>query len=464
MKRIDSSFLGVLLVLVGALWACSSEPEPVQEGVFIQNATLIDGTGGAPREGANIWIRGNRIEAIGVDLEPPRGATVVDATGKFVVPGLIDTHIHLDAPIAYQISPEEREQIIEHNGTSLLYNGVTTVLNLSSTEEWIWARRAAQREGRIVSPRIYAMGRSFAPEGGWGSQHGGALKDAEAARQRAADYIARGTDGFKIVIEDGLADKSGLVPLIPDDMLEAVAEAAAADDVPVYVHAINLREYRKAVSIRPRAIVHGLEERVPEGDPLFQDMADNNVAVIPTVSLFEAFLHYDKRPGGFDDPVLMGTVPTFLLERMRRPDFMEEEHARFQKIAGDAIYDWVAEKIPIFKENITKMHEAGVKQGIGTDAGGRVGWNFQGYNTPWEMKLFVECGFSPMETLVAATRVGAELIGAQDELGTIEAGKLADLLILDANPLEDIENVRRIELIVRDGQVHPRADFAYKAS
>ena len=463
MIRIGSSFLGVLLV-VGAFGACSSEPEPLQEGVFIQNATLIDGTGGAPQEGANIWIRDNRIEAIGSDLEAPRGATVVDATGKYVVPGLIDTHIHLDAVIAYQISPEEREQIIEHNGTSLLYNGVTTVLNLSSNEEWIWARREAQRQGRIVSPRIYAMGSSFTPAGGWGSQHGGAIKDADHGRQRVADYLALDTDGFKVIIEDGLGDKAGKVPVISQEVLEAVAEAAAADGVPVYLHAINLEEYRKAVSIRPRAIVHGLEERVPEGDPLFQDMVDNNVAVIPTASLFEAFLHYDERPGGFDDPVLKGTVPTFLLERMRSPEFMEEEHARFQAIAGDAIYEWVAEKIPIFRENVTRMHEAGVKQGIGTDAGGRVGWNFQGYNTPWEMKIFVECGFTAMETLEAATRVGAEIIGVEDELGTVEAGKLADLLILDANPLDDIENIRAIHLIVRDGHVHPRADFAYKAS
>ncbi len=298
MKGISSISLGGLLVLVGALTGCSSEPEPVQEGVFIQNATLIDGTGGAPQTGANIWIRGNRIEAIGADLEPPRGATVLDATGKFVVPGLIDTHIHLDQPVAYQISPEEREQIIEHNGKALLYNGVTTVLNLSSTEEWIWALRAAQREGSIVSPRIYAMGRSFAPEGGWGAQHGGALKDAEAARQRAADYIARGTDGFKVIIEDGLADRSGLVPLIPDDMLEAIAEAAEAANVPVYVHAINLEEYRKAVSIRPRAIVHGLEDPIPEGDSLLQEMVANEIADIPTISLFEAFLGYDERPGG----------------------------------------------------------------------------------------------------------------------------------------------------------------------
>ncbi len=143
---------------------------------------------------------------------------------------------------------------------------------------------------------------------------------------------------------------------------------------------------------------------------------------------------------------------------------MKEETVRFQQVAGDAIYEWVAEKIPVFRENITKMHEAGVKLAVGTDAGGRVGYNFQGYNTPWEIKILVECGLSPMEALVAATRSGAEVIGVDDELGTIEPGKLADLLILDASPLDDIENIRAIELIIRDGQVHPRADFAYKTS
>ena len=457
MKSVSAILLGGLLVIAG----CSAEPP--QEGVFIQNATLIDGTGAAPQTGANIWIRKNQIEAIGTDLEPPRGATVIDATGKFVVPGLIDAHIHLDAPIAYQISPEEREQIIEHNGNALLYNGVTTVLNVSSDEEWIWARRAAQREGRLISPRIYAMGRAFIPEGGWGDHLGRTLKDAEAARQRALDYVAKGTDGFKVVIEDGIADRSGTVPLMPDDMLEAIVEVAEAEDVPIYVHAINLEEYKKAVSIRPRGIVHGLEDPIPEGDPILQEMVDNNIIIIPTVSLFEAFLRYDERPDGFDDPILVSSVPTFLLERMRRADFMAEENARFQQIAGEDIYQWVAAKIPVFKENVTKMHQAGVKLAVGTDGGGRVGYNFQGYNTPWEVQLFVECGLSPMEALVAATRIGAKAIGVEDKLGTVEAGKWADLLILNADPLKDIRNIREIDLIIRDGQVHSRSDFAYRS-
>jgi imidazolonepropionase-like amidohydrolase len=107
------------------------------------------------------------------------------------------------------------------------------------------------------------------------------------------------------------------------------------------------------------------------------------------------------------------------------------------------------------------MHEAGVKLATGTDAGGPVGYNFQGYNTPWELELFVECGMSPMEALVAGTRNGAEVIGVQDRLGTLEPGKWADLLILEADPLENIRNVRKIESVIQAGKVHDRDAFAY---
>ena len=109
------------------------------------------------------------------------------------------------------------------------------------------------------------------------------------------------------------------------------------------------------------------------------------------------------------------------------------------------------------------MHPAGVQLATGTDAGGPVGFNFQGYNTPWELKIFVEAGLTPLEAIVAATRNGAEVIGVADQLGTIEQGKLADLLILSANPLENIENIRQIEWVMQGGIMHPRTHFAYKA-
>ena len=91
-----------------------------------------------------------------------------------------------------------------------------------------------------------------------------------------------------------------------------------------------------------------------------------------------------------------------------------------------------------------------------------MGFNFQGYNLPWEVKLFVQAGMTPMEALVAATHNGAMVIGVEDQLGTVEAGKLADLLILSDDPLDDIENIRKIETVVYKGKAYPRSEFAYQ--
>jgi imidazolonepropionase-like amidohydrolase len=124
-------------------------------------------------------------------------------------------------------------------------------------------------------------------------------------------------------------------------------------------------------------------------------------------------------------------------------------------------YAWARRAVPIFKANTGKMRSAGVKLAVGTDAGGPVGYNFQGYNTPREVELLVEAGLSPMEALVAATRTGAEVIGVANEVGTIEPGKRADLLLLAANPLDDIRNLRRIETVVQAGQVYARERFAW---
>jgi imidazolonepropionase-like amidohydrolase len=431
--------------------------------VLITNATVIDGTGAAPRRGVSVLIAGEKIAALMPTIDAPAGARILDGTGKFVVPGLIDVHAHLDFPMVFQLTPAEREAVVAHNPRAFLYNGVTTVLNLSAQEEWIWKQRDDQRAGRVISPRIFAMGRSFTPVGGWGSRHGGALATVDDARAQARRYVARRTDGFKIVIEDGLGG-SGTYNVMREDMLAAIAEEARAADVPMFVHAINLDEFRAAVAVSPRAIVHGLEDPLPDDDPLLSQLVSRRIYVVPTISLFESFNSLDGRPERFEDPVLKASLPGFLWERMRRPDFMAVEKQRFGEVAKMDAYRWAARSLPIFKANTIKMHRAGVRIAVGTDAGGTVGYNFQGYNTPRELELLVESGLTPMAALVAATRTGAEVIGVQDTLGTVEAGKLADLLILSADPLANIGNVRQIETIIQGGVVYPRRAFAFGAT
>jgi imidazolonepropionase-like amidohydrolase len=431
--------------------------------VLIRNITLIDGTGDAPQAGVDLLLSGDKIVAVGKAIKQPASALVIDGSGKYVMPGLIDTHVHFQFPVVFQINEEEKQSIRSHTPSAFLYNGVTTVLNVSSNAEWIWAIRKNQRAGYLVGPRVYALGHAFSPEGGWGSRHGGTLTDPASARNKVLEYIAADTDGLKIIIEDGLGEGSGLYNEMSEDMLQAIVDVARQKNVPMFIHAIGLPEYHRAAKARPRAIIHGLEDELPEDDSLIDELVANKIAVVPTLSLFKSFLGADPHAGKeLDHPVLQASVPTFLLKRMRRADFMKMERERFTKVARMKVYDWARKSNPVFCDNLRKMHKAGVKIGVGTDAGGTVGFNYQGYNTPWEVKNLVECGLSPMAALVAATRNGAEIIGVDDQLGTIEVGKQADLLILSSNPLDNIENIRQIEWIIQGGTVHPRSDFAYK--
>jgi imidazolonepropionase-like amidohydrolase len=426
--------------------------------IVVRGATLIDGNGGAPRSNVDIVVRDDRILAIGPRQQVPRGTIEIDARGAWVVPGLIDVHVHLDAPMVFQISDEERARILAHTPKAFLYNGVTTILNVSSPPEWIFDLRSRQRDGRLLAPRIFATGRSITPDGGWGSRHGGALTDAASARAAVKSFIDMKADAIKIIIEDGLG-RSGTYKEMSDEMLRAAADEASRAKTPIVVHAVNLEEYRRALSIGPRAIIHGLEDPIPPGDSLVSDLVKANVFVAPTLSLWESFNSFEQHPERFDDPVLHGSVLPFLLSSMRKAEYRAVEKKRFLEVARMDAYTWADARMKVFMANTTAMHRAGVKVAVGTDAGGPVGYNFQGYNTVREMELLVEAGLSPMDVMVAATRTGAELIGVADRLGTLAPGKLADFLVLEADPLADIRNVRRVRTVVQGGVAHRRSEF-----
>jgi len=426
--------------------------------LVVRGATLIDGNGGAPRRNVEIVVRDDRILAIGAGQKVPHGSIEIDARGAWVVPGLIDVHVHLDAPMVFQISDEERARVLAHTPKAFLYNGVTTILNVSSPPEWIFDLRAKQREGRLLAPRIFATGRSITPDGGWGSRHGGALTDAASARAMVKRFIDMKADAIKIIIEDGLG-RSGTYTEMSDEMLRAVADEASRAKTPIVVHAVNLEEYRRALSIGPRAIIHGLEDPIPSSDSLVSDLVRAGVFVAPTLSLWEAFNSFDRHPERFDQPALHGSVLPFLLSSMRQPEYRAVEKQRFLEVARMDAYSWADARMKIFTANTKAMHRAGVKLAVGTDAGGPVGYNFQGYNTIREMELLVEAGLSPMEAMVAATRTGAELIGVADRLGTLAPGKLADFLLLEADPLADIRNLRRVRTVVLGGVAHQRSEF-----
>ncbi len=451
--RCNSAAAGLLLLTLLHLSCLAGAGEA---GTIIRNVNLIDGTGRDIQPAVDIGIRDGKIAEIGKSLQWNNAAEVIEGHGRFVIPGLIDTHVHLDTAVLAQLTEAERTEVIRHNPYAFLYNGVTTVLNVSSEDEWIWELREAQRAGEVIAPRIYAMGSMFSPEGGWGYAAG--LPDANSAAQKAKHYVSKNTDGFKIVLEDGLG-RSGKFVEMPDDMLNTIVAAGRQNDIPLYIHAINIEEYERAVAVKPRAIVHGLEDPVPQNSDLPAKLKQNNIYVVPTLSLFKAFVTLD---GSLDSDILRNSVPGFMLDYVKDENYMERERSLLNGYTQIDSYEWVEKKLPVFMKNTTLMHQAGIKLAAGTDAGGTVGYNFQGYNTPWELKLFVECGLTALEAIVAGTGNGAEVIGVENILGTVEPGKLADMLLLGSNPLDDIGDIRDIDLVIQDGKIYERDFFAYK--
>ena len=451
--RFKSIAVGLLLLTILHL-SCYADTDEAE--IIIRDVNLIDGTGRDIRPAVDIGIRGGMIIEVGKTLQWNNTAEVIDGHGRFVIPGLIDAHVHLDTAVLAQLTEAERTEVIRHNPYAFLYNGVTTVLNVSSEDEWIWELREAQRTGEVTAPRIYAMGSMFSPKDGWGYAAG--LPDAHSAEEKARHYVSMKTDGFKIILEDGLG-RSGKFTEMPDDMLNAITAVGRQHDIPVYIHAINIEEYERAVAAEPKAIVHGLEDPIPENSDLPAKLKQENIYIVPTLSLFKSFVTHD---GSLDSDILRNSIPGFMLDYVKDEKYMENERRLLNSYTQIDSYEWVEKKLPVFMNNTTLMHRAGIKLAAGTDAGGTVGYNFQGYNTPWELKLFVECGLTPMEAIVAGTGNGAEVIGAENILGTIEPGKLADMLILASNPLDDIENIRDIDLIIQDGKIYERDFFAYK--
>jgi len=311
-----------------------------------------------------------------------------------------------------------------------LYYGVTTVFNLGadggSTNE-IAELHKRQREGFAFAPRIYGTGNMLTVPGGhpiattvaaslppgtdletinWESRGYTILRNKGQVSKVIASNAAQGMDGVKIVIESGPPPWGNDHPRMSLELIKCIIDEAEMQD---------------AVKAGVRAIAHGVMDKPILAESLIQTMKEKDIYYIPTLALYCG-------------------------ESLNNPLFLK---AHKQRTAA-----WVRPRMENIIRGIGEAHRSGVKIALGTDAGFL--FNFPGYSSHLEMELLAKAGLSPMEILVAATRRGAEMLAADDLFGTIEVGKRADLIILNANPLADIRNTRTIEGVIRDGRLLDR--------
>lgn len=399
----------------------------------LTNGILIDGTGQRPIPRTTIVIEGNRIQTIGTEIPYPKNASVINLNGLTVLPGFIDSHLHLggltiDKP-GKKIGQVSLWDMISflldysrnyyHRRSLAIENGVTTIRSAGDLYPQIIRLRDKINAGKLSGPRIFAPGPVFTAPGGHPTstiykgnryiiEHTVRQVDsADVARAEVEKLAEGGVDCIKAIVSDvDPMDLDHTVPKLTLNILEALINEAHENQLRVMVHTGNQDDTRDAVRVGADSVEHGIlpgADSAKFNDELINLMLERNTYFVPTLAI--AWAYKNLYPAVFD----------------------------------------TAKKVT------KQLHDAGVKIATGTDSGtpGVV----IGKAVHKEMQLFIEAGLSPMESITAATKNAAENIGIGHELGTIKQDKLADIIAVSGNPSKEITDSQNIKLVMKDGKI-----------
>ena len=455
MKRLHLLIAGLAVILTGCGdGAAPGNPAPDGTGgLALVGAQLIDATGAPPVADSVVVISDGRIVSAGRrDVTPvPDGAETLDVTGKTIIPGLVNLHVH------YREGPEE----IERQFRSQLYYGVTTARSIGSDSPERVAH-LLESAGRPDAPRTYTAGTGFSYPGGFNAAGRNAPTTEDEARELVRNQIALGVHFIKMwvnaVAEPGLK--------IPPEIRAAIIDEAVQNGAIPVAHIDDEADGRQLVEAGLRDFLHstvltfgpgaGVPVDDPDPSPEFIRMClDNGVYFTPTLSIVQNRWHFAEHPELLDDPALRAAFDMYNPDALagwddpaRRAEVVDAPGFEDRKAAFRQVQDFVK-----------TMHDAGVAVALGNDAGTPnvpFGWGMH-----HEMELYVEAGLTPMDAIVAATATGAAQMPpvGEADFGTLEAGKVADLIVLNADPLADIRNTLAIDRVMRLGEWVDRSGF-----
>ncbi|RBQ21227.1 hypothetical protein DP939_00395 [Spongiactinospora rosea] len=444
----------------GAIVTTGAAIGPADQVIALTHVTVIDASG-PPRENVTVLVRGRRIAAVGPAVPIPDGARVIDLTGRYVIPGLCDMHVH--SFLVEGISP-----------ALYLANGVTTVREMYGRPEFHeWRRRIGR--GDLLGPRWVIGSKILDGPSPIGTDPAIAVtvETEEQARAAVRQAVREGADFIKVYSnlrpgpyraiarearELGVPYAGHLPDRVP------IAEAAAAGQRGIE----HLNAVWYSTSTRERQIRAAIEaQKIPPGDHpgrlragyelewmaarsqsrrltamAFERLAQARTRVAPTLTVYRVL---DRPHTVGPDPRRMKYVPARIagfwaraLRDMLRGGRTQKEAARWSRL------------LDLRLELVRAMDEAGVPIMTGTD-GGDVPYVVPGFGLHDELAGLVWAGFSPSRALRAATLEPARYLGREHDLGTVERGKLADLVILDADPLREIANTTRVHAVLADG-------------
>jgi imidazolonepropionase-like amidohydrolase len=440
----------------------------------ITGATLIDGTGAEPIPDAVLVIRGGRVVCAGTRraCTIPAGADRTDARGTWILPGLIDAHVHFSQTGWFDGRPDAADlrdkypypQVVaglqahpERFFRSYLCSGITSVFDVGGYP-WTWAMRD-RGAGDAHAPRIAAAGPLFATIDFWlnlpAERQFIYLSDDSTVRAAVRTHAAFRTDAVKIWY---------IMPPQPPDtarvqrLVRATVEETHRLGVRVIVHATGLWEAKDAIRAGADVLVHSVDDHPVDAE--FVELArSHNVVYITTLMVGEGYLRagqgtVDGRPYPLDcaDSISRALVAGGPVHLPKGKEWW----------ADTSVTRMMEGQLSVAMANAKRVQEAGVTIAAGTDAGNP--GTLHGPSIYRELALLRQAGLSPMEVLVAVTRNAARAMGREAEVGTLQLGKAADLVALIADPLEDVQNYQRVSWVMKGGvRVYERSPDSAKS-
>jgi imidazolonepropionase-like amidohydrolase len=429
--------LSVLKILIGMIFLCCVLSYG-QRSYVLEGARIFDGVQNRILEEKVIVVDGGLITGIGRKNEViiPSNAKRINVTGKFIMPGLIDAHAHYE-------SPRDLLQMLAWGVTSVncMFESTSQALEME--------QRTASATDK--SPQIYAMAPIFTAKGGWWDE--GFPTDSainrfpstpEEAREQIRKVKATGIKRVKLMYDSMRWCRDSLPPLKKMDpgVMKALLDEAKKQKLFTAVHAPVLSDAHEVLNAGAASFAHGIIDEYL--DPTFVErMQYLNVFYTPTFCLYEFLADVEGfMKHALSDKRFRSALPSAMLKRYSSKEYFDQYRKRYPNI------EFVKSHLSVLRNSVSTLLSNYSPFAMGTDM-----WALPGIGAHLELEYLVKAGMNTHQALACATYGGSDFLGASKKIGTIETGKQADLLVLDANPLEDIRNTRSIRTIIKHGKM-----------
>src|SRR3990167_6944426 len=388
--------------------------------IVFENVTVIDGSGAAPAPSMFVRIKDNKIvEIADHSLTTSPDARTIDGSGKYLIPGLIDTHVHLRGAAEPTEKSRDKKPDWKSGETALasfLYSGVTSIYDAGNDPDYICRLREDGRAGRLSSPRIFATGGIVTYPGSHGaSQSATLVDDWPSAKPLITAHAARHPDMVKFTLEERGWGARPLIPLLPVELLVRLIEFYNDMGIRTTVHTSSELRAREAIFAGVDTLAHPVIQG-PITDDFARLMSAKKIPMSSTLTIGENYSRLAEHPEFLDEPLYRASLSSSEIEKLKtdtRKEYQERSWTWWMKIMT-----------PIAQENIRKIYEAGGVIALGTD-------QTIGPAVHREMELLAAAGIGPTDVIKIATHNSAVFLGKEEELGLIAPGMLADLVLLE---------------------------------